>query len=310
MDWLVNAVSRLLANEEREIVLGDLVELGVRGRQAVREILGLAIRRHFAQWAAWRPWVSVASIVLPLGFLLSYISRWWADGDAIYISLYATHWSSAYLDSPGARHDVLTVFWRICSGWLALIAWSWTAGYVLASLSRRTIATTAPAFCLCVLGASLLTTTTARANPYNADVFGTAYYGLFFPVLVRVNFVVWPAMYGIRWAMNAKPPTLSTALLIAAAVIALSAYTINGVEMALTLGRLHVPAGFDPGRPLVSTIHPTLNRVSATAEQSQFLRALPLLLVWPAGYIATDACRRYLRQRAAASDIAPLGDHS
>jgi hypothetical protein len=299
MDWLVNAVSRLLINEEREIVLGDLAELGVTGGHAVREIVGLAIRRQIAQWAAWRPWVSVATIVLPLGFLLSYIARWWADGDAIYVSLYTTHWSAAYLASPGARHDVLTVFWGICSGWLALIGWSWTAGFALASLSRRTIVTTAPAFCLLVLGASLLTTTTARANPFNADVFGTAYYGLLFPVLIKVNFVLWPAIFGMRWAINAKPLTLSAAVVIAAAVIALSAYTVNGVGMALTLGRLHDPAQFAPGRPLLPMLHPAVDGVSALAAPSQFLRALLILLMWPAGYITTDACRRFLRQRAA-----------
>jgi hypothetical protein len=299
MDWLVNAVSRLLTSEEREIVLGDLAELGVTGAHAVREIVGLAIRRQIAQWAAWRPWVSVATIVLPLGFLLSYISRWWADGDAIYISLYATHWSSAYLASPGARHDLLTVFGHICSGWLALIGWSWTAGFALASLSRRTIITTAPAFCFLVLGASLLTTTTARANPYNADVFGTAYYGLLFPVLIKVNFVLWPAIFGMRWATNAKPLTLPAAVVIAVAVIALSAYTVTGVEMALTLGRLHVPTQFAAGGPLLPALHPGVTGVSGTGEHPQFLRALAILLTWPAGYITTDACRRYLRQRAA-----------
>jgi hypothetical protein len=96
--------------------------------------------------------------------------------------------------------------------------------------------------------------------------------------------------------MNSKPPTLSAAVVIAVAVIALSAYTVNGVEMALTLGRLHVPARFDPGRPLLSALHPGLNRDSGIAEHSQFLRALPILLVWPAGYITADACRRYRRQ--------------
>jgi hypothetical protein len=38
--WLVDTVSRILESDERDAVLGDFSELGVRGGKALRERIG------------------------------------------------------------------------------------------------------------------------------------------------------------------------------------------------------------------------------------------------------------------------------
>jgi hypothetical protein len=67
---------------------------------------------------------------------------------------------------------------------LALIGWSWTAGFVLGSLFRRTATVTAMLLGLVVFGATLGTSTTGRANPYNSVAFSMTFYGLMLPALV------------------------------------------------------------------------------------------------------------------------------
>jgi len=87
--WLaVEWVSRLLDEREREIVRGDLAECGSSPARALREMVELVLRRQAAAWLDWRPWFALASVVIPLGFLLSHASRWWAMHTAIDLSNY------------------------------------------------------------------------------------------------------------------------------------------------------------------------------------------------------------------------------
>ena len=81
---------------------GDLTESRASGRRALLDVLGLVVRRRAALWMDWRPWLALVGVVIPLGLLLSHVSRWWADGFAIYAWLYVNNWTWAFLDSPGA----------------------------------------------------------------------------------------------------------------------------------------------------------------------------------------------------------------
>jgi hypothetical protein len=137
--WLVDRVSRLLDPDERDAVRGDFAELGITRAQAVVEVLGLVVRRQAALWTEWGPWLALVGVVIPFGVVLGQLSWSWADGSAIYGFLYINNWTWAYLESPGARRDLLDISTRVCLNDLALIGWSWTGGFALSSLSRRTL---------------------------------------------------------------------------------------------------------------------------------------------------------------------------
>jgi len=98
---LVDRAAGLLDGRDRDAVRGDLDEAGVTGARALREILGLIVRRQLMSWTEWRPWVGLVALAMPLGFLLGAIARVWADTGAIYAWLYIDNWTSEYLDSAG-----------------------------------------------------------------------------------------------------------------------------------------------------------------------------------------------------------------
>ncbi len=103
------------------------------------EVLGLVARRQAALWSDWRPWIAVIAIVVPIGLMLSYATRWWADAYAIDIQIYTQLWDISYLKYPGWPRELALVFWSGTLSAAALAGWSWASGYVLASLSRRTV---------------------------------------------------------------------------------------------------------------------------------------------------------------------------
>jgi hypothetical protein len=81
---LVDILSLMLHPDECDVVRGDLAESGAAGSQALRDVLGLVVRRQAAPWMHWRPWLTLVSLVVPLGMLLSVTSRGTADGSAVY----------------------------------------------------------------------------------------------------------------------------------------------------------------------------------------------------------------------------------
>ena len=135
---LADLSSRMLKPDERDAVLGDQAESGVSGRQALRDLLGLIVRRQMALWQEWHSWLALAGLVIPLGALLSVVSRRTADGNAIYLWLYANNWTWAYITNAGARDDFLGHGTGIVISWVELICWSWTGGLLLGYVSRRT----------------------------------------------------------------------------------------------------------------------------------------------------------------------------
>jgi hypothetical protein len=122
---------------EREAVLGDLSETGETGWSALRGVLGLVVRRQAPLWRSWPPWVAGIGVALPSGYLLTWVS---ASISCTYERLFGPHVSRHWWPTG---HEGLLLF--LCHVFL-LIAWSWTAGYVSTSFSRRTAWVTA-AFC-------------------------------------------------------------------------------------------------------------------------------------------------------------------
>jgi hypothetical protein len=174
---LVKLTARLLEPREREVVLGDLTEVHASSGQVVFQVLDLGIRRHAALWLNWRPWLAGPGLALPASFLLMGVS----------LSV-----SQACLQLVNS--DTGSVTWLLTQMCLLLI-WSWTSGFVIGSLSRRTlwasIAMCCWPCCLCV---------------------STFHLELLSPVCL-LWFLI-PAGLGVRQGLSGKRIRLSVALTI------------------------------------------------------------------------------------------------
>ncbi len=129
---LVEAAALLLEPEEREVVLGDLAEAGEKGLRAVLGVLGLIAWRQVTAWREWRPWLAAFGVAMPGSFFLM--------GASISVSAGAAAWIYGGALTPAASAQL------ICEAVL-LVAWSWTGGFVVGSISRRTLWVSA-ALCL------------------------------------------------------------------------------------------------------------------------------------------------------------------
>lgn len=126
----VEAAARLLTREEREAVLGDLVEARVSTWSGLFGVLGLVFRREAAHWKSWRPWLAGFGVTLPGSFQLmgASVSVSWS-----YLTLRCPELLQKSSLTLGSGSLVL-----LCQA-LLLIGWSWTGGFVVGSLSRRTL---------------------------------------------------------------------------------------------------------------------------------------------------------------------------
>jgi hypothetical protein len=128
--WLVDLVSRLLPPDEREIVEGDLLEGGDSAWQSMLAVVGLIIRREAALWRNWRPWLAAFGLAFPSSFLLM--------GFSLSVSrAYQQLAGGPILHATGI--DVRPGFALFLCNVFLLAAWSWTGGFVVGSISRRTV---------------------------------------------------------------------------------------------------------------------------------------------------------------------------
>jgi hypothetical protein len=126
---LVDLVSRLLRPDEREVVQGDLLEGGESAWQSLLAVVGLVIRREAALWRNWRPWLAAFGLALPSSFLL------------MGFSLSVSRAYQQLVGGPILHATGVTVgpgFALFLCNVLLLVAWSWTGGFVVGSVSRRT----------------------------------------------------------------------------------------------------------------------------------------------------------------------------
>src|SRR5262249_53571671 len=135
--------------------------------------------------------------------------------------------------------------------YLILICWSWASGFMLGSLSRRTIPVNGALFCLVVLFAELL-----EAPPYllpgrnhfgnsgaNAVVFSLTFYGLMFPLILQGVLVLLPSVWGMHQGGLAKRPPLLRTILWASAVVTITVLaTRNWGWFLCSLGRFQACA--------------------------------------------------------------------
>jgi len=130
-NWpLVEVAARLLERDEREAVLGDLLEARESAWDALTGVLGLAFRRQAQLWKSWRPWLAGFGVTLPSSFLLM--------GTSLSVSWsYQRLLCPELLKAASLTHasGFMVLLWQA----LLLVGWAWTGGFVVGSASRQTL---------------------------------------------------------------------------------------------------------------------------------------------------------------------------
>jgi hypothetical protein len=127
---LVEFTSRLLDHEEREVVLGDLLETNENAWRGLLDVFGLVSRRQAGLWRDLRPWLAAFALALPSSYLLmtASLSVSCTYQRLVNHKVYAGLWPTGHEGFP----------LLLCHIFL-LIAWSWSAGYMVGTASRRTL---------------------------------------------------------------------------------------------------------------------------------------------------------------------------
>lgn len=287
--WMVEVLSRVLEDDEREVVRGDLAECSTSAGHALREVVGLIVRRQIALWFGWRPWLALTTVTIPIGVLLSHVSRSWGEGAAEGILLYGRLWDLSYLANPGWRADLISFSIGTAAALLALIGWSWTSGFVLSRLSRPTAWLTVTMLCLVVVTGTWGTNTIAHLHRDHG--FSLQHHVTFvvFPRLLRTFLVMVPVVWGARWGLRNRAlrlvPTVIGVLLLSSVTLAAS----RGLEGSMSFGRGVLPADKGPDGFVVSEDDP------------RPLWFLSLVMLWPATYVLAEASRERGTHRASSA---------
>ena len=127
---LADLVSLLLEPHEREVVQGDLLEGGESAWQSLFDDSGPGHTAGGGAVENWRPWLAAFGLALPSSFLLMGFSLSVSRAYQQLVGVPLLH-ATGVAVGPG-----FTLF--LCNV-LLLAAWSWTGGFVVGSVSRRTI---------------------------------------------------------------------------------------------------------------------------------------------------------------------------
>jgi hypothetical protein len=138
--WLLLSVlARALEPDERDAVLGDFAESGEGIGAATRHLLGLIVRRQLDLWSSWRPWLALLGVSGLAALSLSRI--------VFRLNVDLFKYEAGYATSLTAGPEV--AFLLLLAS--AVAVWSWTCGFVLGSLSGRTVWLTWSVFYFAVL---------------------------------------------------------------------------------------------------------------------------------------------------------------
>jgi hypothetical protein len=281
--WAVNIVSRALSADERDAVLGDFAESAIGDGGALRDLMGLVIRRQAGLWLAWRPWFALVGIVIPVGLLISHVTRWWAHTSAIYAWLYLNNWTWYYLRSPGARLDLASTTAKFLLVAIAIVGWSWASGFACGSLSRRTLWISAILFGLAVIAGTAGTTSTVLAGSGHSPVFAMTFYRVVFPLMLQALLVLVPAVCGMHRSLSAVSLSITKTSVGAVVVVVLTLWMARGIENSVTFGRNVIPPNPGP------------DGVMGTADDPRPLWPLSLVMLGPVGYAVVTAGAQHRR---------------
>lgn len=200
---LVELAARLLGRSEREAVLGDLLETGEGTWRGLLDVLGLVIRRQLSHWKNWQPWLAMFGLALPSSLLLMGVS---VSVSSMYERLIDHR---ILVESPQAIHEGF--FQLLCRG-LLLIGCSWACGFVMGSLSRRTLWVSIASSCF-------------------ACLFCFVRFGE--PSLSRLCLFLFllPAIWGVRQALRLIRINLALAIFLATAITTLMILPSNSTGL-------------------------------------------------------------------------------
>jgi hypothetical protein len=285
---LVDVLSHALRPGERDAVRGDFAESGETGAQALRGLLGLVVRRQTEVWRDWPPWLALIGLIAPLTMLLSIVSTGVANQSATYAWLYAHNWDWAllrYVEFWYEFRDSVTLVFVRC---LPLVCWSWTAGFVIGSVSRRSVHIYGVPSCLMLafglLGAprylAYLVEQTRYPLPPGDRILTLELYRQILPWIVQVMLVVAPFLWGMQQGTNARGfrPGFRVALW-TAAIGALALLTVK-----------------EPGFGFFREAN-WLRRIWQTWP----MQLLQLIVYWPVGYLAAREISSRWHGRAAST---------
>lgn len=199
--WLMNRLAATLEPAEQEAVRGDLSEAGAAGWPAVREVLGLVIRRQAECWKHWRPWLALVFLVAPMGYLLGFGAFALAGTLDLNVWLVRHHQD---IDQTIARNSGLALIPTLALlVYRTLFAMSraWIAGYVLAHLSRRALGVNASLLWVWIIASELLTG--PRYRFYMAGVpYMTSSFGVIFPLVLIAGMILPCVCWGMRHGLH------------------------------------------------------------------------------------------------------------
>src|ERR1700722_2143804 len=199
---LLELSTKLLDPEEREVVLGDLLETHATAWRGLLDIFSLVMYRQAGLWRDPRPWVAGFLVALPSSNLLmtASFSVTCTYQGLVHPRVFVEH-------SPTGQEGFPLLFCHI----LLLIAWSWTAGYTVGSVSRRT------------LWASVVLAAVPSLSFLCAPVSGLCFF-LFLP----------PAILGVGRGCRGSRISFRAAAVLAftVTVLMISAWTNNALWMA------------------------------------------------------------------------------
>ena len=229
---LVEFAARPLQRDERDAVLGDALESGESPVHAVLGVLGLVLRRQLLLWRSWRPWLAVL-VGLPGTYLLMIVSVSVTCTYDRLMGLPLGHWA------PTGHEGIPLLLCHI----FLLVAWSWSGGFTLGSLSPRTLWLSA-ALCYLLV--------------FSCD---SHFRMLSISKLAPFLFLA-PAIWGIQQGRRKHTLRLQTALFLAIAMTALT--TTAWIDNALWILNwfLLVPAWY-----LVATARRPEKNETGTARQ-------------------------------------------
>ena len=259
--WLVDFSSRMLEGDEREVVRGDIVESGESAGQAMRDVLGLVIRRQAMLWRNWRPWAVFVGLIVPLAMALSIASKLNVGWTSVYIWMYANNSDWGLLRNHGFWYVFRESATFVLTRWLILGCWAWSSGFILGSVTRRVMfhANVVLLSLMLLLGMagapryfafyshfvrSVLSLPQVPVPHSHVDLSAPIFYRVVFPLAVQLFLVAIPAWRGMR--AGAEVERLSSKSQMAVRVAAFSSLVAMLIEIPGGLFFLFIALGLWP----------------------------------------------------------------
>jgi hypothetical protein len=271
--WLLSVLARALEPAEREVVLGDVAESGEGIGAAIRDLLGLIVRRQAGLWTLWRPWLALFGVSCLAGAPLSRIAfRLNVD---LGQQLRAYHRYGVHFETGLTAHQDIA-FLACLAG--ALLIWSWSCGFVLGSLSGGAAWLTWSVFYLVVLDSAwarfVLVGNIILRNPQPLGLLMAA----ILPLSIGALVFSFPAIVGAFAGVRRRVLPVRHAYLLGSAI------TIITILMTWTTG-------------WYETAHEVWSG-GVWRGISWPMRLAPFLIVsWPAAYLFVTAYQQHTEER-------------